>query len=89
LQELISPPKPSEVDTPVWLVASLSAECRNRSWEGKSIEGTLKVIRRPESRWATTAGVLLVPECELTERSRRVKQRWQDLIVEARNITDA
>lgn len=40
----------------------------------------------PPPTWAATASVLLAPNWELTGRDRRVKQRWQALIAEARGI---
>ena len=89
MQVLISPPVPGEVDTPVWLAGSLTDARRDQSWQGKSIGRSLELSPQPESRWATTAGVLLVPESELTEQGHRVKERWRNLIVEARKMADA
>jgi hypothetical protein len=91
MQEQVNSPPPSEVDKLERLGAYLDIEDRECPCGGRSVEGALKLTGswpHPPPRWAATTGVLLPPERELTVRGREVKERWQALIAEARDITD-
>jgi hypothetical protein len=87
MQEQVNSPPPSEVNKLERLGAYLDIEERNCPCGGRTLEGLLS-WPRPRPRWAAAAGVLLLPERELTVRGREVKERWQALIAEARDITE-
>jgi hypothetical protein len=91
MQEQVNSALPSDVDKLEWLGADVETEDRKCPRGGRSVEGALKLTGswpHPQPRWAATAGVLLTPERELTIRGREVKERWQALIAEARDITE-
>jgi hypothetical protein len=87
MQEQVNSPRPSEVGKLEWLGTNVNTDDRTCPCEGRTLEGSLS-WPRPRPRWAAAAGVLLLPERELTERGREVKERWQALIAEARDITE-
>jgi hypothetical protein len=87
MQEQVNSPPPSEVDTLERFGAYVAIEDRTCPCRGRTLESSL-TRARPRPRWAAAAGVLLMPERELTERDRELKERWQALIAEARDITD-
>jgi hypothetical protein len=87
MQEQAHSLRPSEVDRLARLGAYVDTEERTCPCGGRTLERLLS-WPHPRPRWAAAAGVLLTPRRELTERGREVKERWQALIAEARDITE-
>jgi hypothetical protein len=87
MQEQVNSPRPSEVDKLEPLSACVDTEDHKCPCGVRTLEGLLS-WPRPRPRWAAECGVLLTPERDLTERGREVKERWQALIAEARDIAE-